>query len=846
MEQIFKTGERYEQRVFAYTQNLEDRICKLEAAEEQRAKEQASDKEKSAGENGGEKPSDEKAGEKPSEINIIIFDITSEPIADFFTNKLDIKVSRTHVMRIGTPFQPLLRNLEILRGQSRRVQEPEVPLPFADERVETDKFDTQEALHHFSLLLQFVDKYFAGQIQLFERLRRGQEAKVAFENLWMLFDTGDTVYCPSNYGGFSTGEEGECTARKTLAAPKNKDIAEPDKIPNNQSRPDKTEGPVTRKARYHFTSLQVACFHLDFDGVKFGTVRKNFVFKPFDRLVDVTSLEAYPTQYLGNNAGNRYVDRGRKFIDVMTISHMSYEGLTIGKGREEASIFLEFAWRLISSNFVVDFKLAFQEYGDAFAGGESIMPKMTSVTDGWPSASDLEIHQLHGSRCNNPCCTIRDCSLDFYADYYMIQAQKLSAWIKGLLEWYESLRDTNMLKESMGEHDLLRLLPGAVPGFALRNRKWIRLDLELLRKVGHQDHWNQLVLPKGHKEMVQAMVEAHARGSQESTWAEASHEGNVAMDLVQGKGKGCIILLHGVPGVGKTSTAECVASYTQRPLYPITCSDIGYIPEQVERNMEEHFKLAHKLGCVLLLDEADVFLAKRTKEDIKRNGLVSIFLKILEYYFGILFLTTNRVGAIDDAFRSRLHLTLFYPPLGKKQTNKIWKNNLMRLKAINSARKEKDEPIFQFDQKSETSETRTPPPAIVIHVKQFETIANASMQFNEYLQETHGLTKEAAAHRDQIRTPKTKFTKFQAQQKPTKESDSSSDSSDTDSSSGDEDSDSEDDSDEEKDDEGSSSDSDEETSKKKAKAKGKKSSTSKGSKSEKGSDKSKKKDKKKK
>lgn len=39
--------------------------------------------------------------------------------------------------------------------------------------------------------------------------------------------------------------------------------------------------------------------------------------------------------------------------------------------------------------------------------------------------------------------------------------------------------------------------------------------------------------------------------------------------------------------------------------------------------MGKHFKLAHRWGCVLLLDEADVFLAKRNKSDVKRNGLVS-------------------------------------------------------------------------------------------------------------------------------------------------------------------------------------------------------------------------------
>ena len=77
------------------------------------------------------------------------------------------------------------------------------------------------------------------------------------------------------------------------------------------------------------------------------------------------------------------------------------------------------------------------------------------------------------------------------------------------------------------------------------------------------------------------------------------------MDLVRGKGKGLIILLHGAPGVGKTSTAECVADHTKRPLFPITCGDIGETAEKVEASLESSFQLAHRWGCVLLLDEAE-------------------------------------------------------------------------------------------------------------------------------------------------------------------------------------------------------------------------------------------------
>lgn len=127
-----------------------------------------------------------------------------------------------------------------------------------------------------------------------------------------------------------------------------------------------------------------------------------------------------------------------------------------------------------------------------------------------------------------------------------------------------------------------------------------------------------------------------------------------------------------MPGVGKTSTAECVADDTKRPLFPITCGDIGESAAEVEMNLQNNFRLAHKWGCVLLLDEADVFLAKRTKADLRLNAVTSVFLRSLEYYAGILFLTTNRVGGIDPAFKSRIHMSLFYPRFDIEGTQQLY------------------------------------------------------------------------------------------------------------------------------------------------------------------------------
>jgi SpoVK/Ycf46/Vps4 family AAA+-type ATPase len=149
---------------------------------------------------------------------------------------------------------------------------------------------------------------------------------------------------------------------------------------------------------------------------------------------------------------------------------------------------------------------------------------------------------------------------------------------------------------------------------------------------------------------------------------------------------GLVILLHGVPGVRKTSTAECVAAYTRRPLYPITCANIGLDPEEVEEKLTGaigHFRRAQQWNCVVLLDEADVFLAKREARDndSKRNALVSVFLRILEYYPGILILTTNRVGAFDEAVVSRIQLFLYYPPLDEEKTMRVWGVHIARVRA---------------------------------------------------------------------------------------------------------------------------------------------------------------------
>lgn len=132
-------------------------------------------------------------------------------------------------------------------------------------------------------------------------------------------------------------------------------------------------------------------------------------------------------------------------------------------------------------------------------------------------------------------------------------------------------------------------------------------------KSGASDSFERLVLPGKHKNVVRALVNTHARQVEGGSTIISGGQ-SPDLDLVKGKGQGLVILLHGAPGVGKTSTAECVAAQAGRPLLPITCGDLGGAsPSEVEESLEKFFYLARKWGCVLLLDEADVFVTSRNK-----------------------------------------------------------------------------------------------------------------------------------------------------------------------------------------------------------------------------------------
>lgn len=166
----------------------------------------------------------------------------------------------------------------------------------------------------------------------------------------------------------------------------------------------------------------------------------------------------------------------------------------------------------------------------------------------------------------------------------------------------------------------------------------------------------KLVLPKDKKDLVDMLVQG---------------AGMLMEDIVQGKTGGVIILATGLPGTGKTLTAEVYSEVVAQPLYVVQCSQLGTSEDELEKRLTEVLSRAARWKAVLLIDEADVYIHERGK-DVAQNAIVGVFLRVLEYYRGVLFLTSNRATIIDDAILSRATAHLRYEQPTRAELAQIW------------------------------------------------------------------------------------------------------------------------------------------------------------------------------
>ena len=140
-------------------------------------------------------------------------------------------------------------------------------------------------------------------------------------------------------------------------------------------------------------------------------------------------------------------------------------------------------------------------------------------------------------------------------------------------------------------------------------------------------------------------------------------------------------LMQGPSGTGKTMAARILAAELNKDLYRVDLAAVvnKYIGE-TEKNINQVLSRAEELDVILLLDEGDALLTRRTTvqtaNDRYANLETNYLLQRLEAYEGILLITTNAANHIDDAFERRMDVVVNFRVPEAANRWEIWNIHL--------------------------------------------------------------------------------------------------------------------------------------------------------------------------
>jgi len=433
---------------------------------------------------------------------------------------------------------------------------------------------------------------------------------IKYDTLWLLFRPGTTVYVKQS--AFSDNLEQYPKARRTTFWGPKRGKEDDEYSACVVASWDYMEKDTSANdPRQNFDRLELELWNIQYDGTAFQRIAREAIIVKFDVFEPLRNLPVIPSHFYDKfDKGvlrQRLEKRGHKYLSILK-EPAAHRTYNHPRSGDEGQIIVDpDAYRQYAA-----------EPEDAYSWYSSLPPPLPSpIVDGGG-----------GER------------------------------FSGLTEFDPAKSESfARLKE------VCLLLPRRIEGFGLRTKRWMVFEIEGISDEAPMPSQNQLGT-----ELV--LVSDVDKESLRTVLPKGEHPIGSASDFVAGKGEGKIFLLYGGPGTGKTLTVECVANDTCRPLLRLTAQDVG-LASDVESHLRKWFTLAAKWDAILLIDEADLFLEQRKEGDLKRNSLSTVFLRTMEYYKGVLFLTTNRPGHIDGSFISRITYPIAYPHLSAEPKGKI-------------------------------------------------------------------------------------------------------------------------------------------------------------------------------
>ncbi|KAJ4188855.1 hypothetical protein NW755_006351 [Fusarium falciforme] len=557
---------------------------------------------------------------------------------------------------------------------------------------------TESGYKEIKCYMEFARSRILPNYRKFEGKDHSQRVRVRFDELWSLFRPGDLVFSREDSKTNSSTTDAE-KHRSPPGRQKGRRLGrlhyvDSDTVDWTVDNLDAENGDFRRNTLQKDDRVILRAYYIDYDGISYAAVSRQWSILRFDGEKEVTKLDLFPVRFEKDFeiTISKLVESGERFQKLLLSKEpaIQHEGWTLTHdpvGKQLANPLglpltgdAAKSAEYIESDVIIDFQEAYQT-------NPLWKPIFTAYSKS-PFDPETAYDEFAIIQWSGP-------------DRYRISSKLTEVVVSfddaGSLRWNKFADTDNFIagpdiksQESRhAKHELtgedLALLPSRMFVYSLRNRKFINADIQNLKPIEvMSDPFSDLKIEEPHKRLIRSVVQDHFDKKLMQRQLRARDIEPLEQDFIRGKGKGLVILLHGAPGVGKTATAEAVASAHQKPLFPITCGDLGVDPRQVESTLSEIFRLANLWDCILLLDEAEIFLSRREKKDdnLQRNALVSIFLRTLEYYPGILFLTTNRVGVLDEALNSRVHVSIYFRHLDRQQTMALFKMNLKRSEMI--------------------------------------------------------------------------------------------------------------------------------------------------------------------
>ncbi|KAL2265097.1 hypothetical protein VTJ83DRAFT_6197 [Remersonia thermophila] len=409
---------------------------------------------------------------------------------------------------------------------------------------------------------------------------------------------------------------------------------------------------------------------LRFDGRAFLWEDYTVNIRPFAGNRPIAEMTAYPLAFheSPDDVRARLTARGRKVLDYQGLTYVNYNGVALhitGQGHERHNVEGRVLLDVIGYNK--------HHLAQGSRGGADPQAKKKQLV----VADEDEEDEENLADSSSVSGSTYECSKPPAQTATTTTTTTTARVVKRLAPAAQERNKHAMLALEAEAPHLMYLLP-TIEGYALKNKLWVVFYVEDISPMSWNDEaYDHLVYNEQQKDLVLSFVESHC--------STRKKRPQVVEDVIAGKGEGLVILLSGPPGTGKTLMAEAVADRTRRPLFYLHAEDLGINAAVLGANIKKIFEMATDWDAVILLDEADVFMAERHPQDIARNELVSIFLRELEYFRGTIFLTTNLFSTIDSAFRSRVSLHLLFSALTDEARKLIWRKFLDRLPASPSA-----------------------------------------------------------------------------------------------------------------------------------------------------------------